>query len=84
MAMLSKSSSCRVQELEFWRGLTVALLQQVRQELLAESRKCQVARWLRQIPCIGPIRSALLLALIQTPHRFRTKRQLWGLQHLVS
>jgi transposase len=27
---------------------------------------------------VGPIRSALLVALIQTPHRFRTKRQLWA------
>jgi serine/threonine protein kinase len=26
---------------------------------------------------IGAIRSALLVALIQTPHRFRSKRQLW-------
>ena len=33
---------------------------------------------LRQIPSIGPIRAALLLALLQTPHRFRTKRQLWA------
>jgi transposase len=32
---------------------------------------------LRQIPCIGPIRAGLLLALIQTPHRFRSKQQLW-------
>ncbi len=31
---------------------------------------------LRQIPSIGPIRAALLVALLQTPHRFRTKRQL--------
>jgi transposase len=30
-----------------------------------------------KIPSIGPIRAALLLALVQTPHRFRTKRQLW-------
>ncbi len=31
---------------------------------------------LRQIPYLGPIRSALLVALLGTPHRFRTKRQL--------
>ena len=31
-----------------------------------------------QIPSIGPIRAALLIALLQTPHRFRTKRQLWS------
>jgi len=30
-----------------------------------------------QIPSIGPIRSAVLLGILQTPHRFRTKRQLW-------
>src|SRR6202030_3370953 len=32
---------------------------------------------LREIPFIGPIRAALLIALIQTPHRFRSKRPLW-------
>ena len=35
------------------------------------------AQLLRQIPCIGPIRAARLIALMQTPHRFRSKRQLW-------
>jgi transposase len=38
---------------------------------------------LRQIPLIGPIRAALLIALIQTPHRFRTKRQLWAYSGLA-
>src|SRR6204780_529633 len=36
------------------------------------------SRLLRQIPSIGPIRAVLLIALMQTPHRFRTKRQLWA------
>jgi len=49
------------------------LHQQARRELLTESRKHNATRLLRQIPSIGPIRAALLLALIQTPHRFRTK-----------
>ena len=31
----------------------------------------------------GPIRSALAVALIQTPHRFRTKRQLWAYSGLA-
>src|SRR5216684_624437 len=48
-----------------------SLRQDARQELLAESRKHPAAGWLQQIPCIGPIRAALLIALIQTPHRFR-------------
>jgi transposase len=54
-----------------------ALRQEVRRDLLAESRKHSATKLLRQIPCIGPIRAAQLIALIQTPHRFRTKRQLW-------
>jgi len=52
--------------------------QRARRELLNESRKHQAATLLRKIPCIGPIRAALLVALIQTPHRFRSKRQLWA------
>src|SRR5271167_2379509 len=55
-----------------------AVRQQVRRELLAEARKHPAMRLLRQIPSIGPIRAALLIALMQTPHRFRTKRQLWA------
>jgi transposase len=54
-----------------------ALRQGVRRDLLAESRKHGATKLLRQIPYIGPIRAALLIALIQTPYRFRTKRQLW-------
>src|SRR5712692_4321322 len=54
-----------------------ALRQEARRDLLAESRKQSATKWLRQIPSIGPIRAALLIALIQTPNRFRTKRQLW-------
>ena len=57
-------------------GLQV-LRRTLRSELLAESRKHKAAKLLRQIPCIGPIRAARLLALMQTPHRFRSKRQLW-------
>ena len=54
-----------------------ALRHAVRRDLLGESRKHSATKLLRQIPCIGPIRAAQLMALIQTPHRFRTKRQIW-------
>ncbi len=33
---------------------------------------------LRSIPFFGPVRVALLLAALQTPWRFRTKRSLWA------
>jgi transposase len=55
-----------------------SLRQEVRRDLLAESARHQATQRLRQIPSIGPIRAALLIALLQTPHRFRTKRQLWA------
>ena len=60
-----------------------ALRKEVRRDLLAESRKHSATKILRQIPAIGPIRAALLVALIQTPHRFRTKRQLWKFSGLA-
>src|SRR5947199_9888380 len=53
------------------------LRQQARRELLAESRKHTITAKLRKIPSLGPIRSAFAEALIQTPHRLGTKRQLW-------
>src|ERR1700684_461292 len=67
------------QQLEALRSLR----QDARQDLMAESRKHPAAALLRQITCIGPIRAALLIALIQTPHRFRTKRQLWAYSGLA-
>jgi transposase len=59
------------------------LRQQARRELLAESRKHAITARLRQVPYLGPIRSALAVALIQTPNRFRTKRQLWAYSGLA-
>ncbi|HKM66759.1 MAG TPA: transposase [Candidatus Acidoferrum sp.] len=54
-----------------------SLRQEVRRDLLLESKKHKAWKLLRQIPGIGPIRAALIMAILQTPHRFRTKRQLW-------
>ena len=54
-----------------------SLRQQVRCELLAESRKHPAWKLLCEIPSLGPIRAAVLVGIVQTPHRFRTKRQLW-------
>jgi transposase len=53
-----------------------SLRQTVRRELLAESKKHKAWKQLCQIPSIGPIRAAVLLGILQTPHRFRTKREL--------
>jgi transposase len=60
-----------------------SLREQARRDLLAEGRQHRAMNLLRQIPSIGPIRAVLLMALIQTPHRFRTKRQLWAYSGLA-
>ena len=53
------------------------LRQEARKELLAESHNHPACKLLSEVPWLGPIRVALVIALMQTPHRFRTKRQLW-------
>ena len=54
------------------------LSQEVRRDLLAESKKQKAWKRLCQIPSIGSIRAAVLLGILQTPHRFRSKRPLWN------
>jgi transposase len=44
--------------------------------LVAEAGRDPAWGVLRTIPFLGPVRVALLLATLQTPWRFRTKRQL--------
>lgn len=46
-------------------------------ELVRESHKHPSHKILRGIPGLGPIRVALVLAFVMTPHRFRNKRQFW-------
>ena len=71
LAKISKAGVRRRAEIYYQQfDVLVALRQEVRRELLAESQKHPAMRLLRQIPSIGPIRAALLIALMQTPHRF--------------
>ena len=68
----------RAQQLYQQLDCLLGIRKETRRELVAESRKHPASALLQQIPRLGPIRVALLIALIQTPHRFRTKRQLWS------
>lgn len=60
----------------------LAVLQELRPEakraMLREARRDPAWAVLRTIPFLGPVRVALLLATLQTPWRFRTKRHLWA------
>jgi transposase len=79
LAKISEDGVRRRAELYYQQfDALAALHQEARRELLIEGRKHLAMKLLRQIPSIGPIRAALLIALMQTPHRFGTKRQLWA------
>ena len=49
----------------------------VRRDLLTESKKHQATETALPDPFDRSDSGGVLIALIQTPHRFRTKRQLW-------
>ncbi|MGH9446733.1 MAG: IS110 family transposase [Terriglobia bacterium] len=57
--------------------LLLLLRHEAKKRMLAESRKQRAQEILLSIPSLGPVRVAVLMALMQTPYRFRTKRQLW-------
>ena len=60
----------------------LAVLQTLRTKakaaLVTAARRNPAWSVLRAIPFLGPIRVALMLAVLQTPWRFRTKRNLWA------
>jgi len=59
------------------------LRRQAKQAMLTESRKHRAVELLRTIPQLGAIRAARIVATIDTPHRFRTRRQLWSYSGLA-
>jgi transposase len=54
------------------------LRREARKALLKEARQHQAFSRLREVPGLGPIRVAQVIAAIGSPYRFRTKRQLWA------
>lgn len=55
----------------------LSLRRQAEQAMVAEARKQEAFSLISSIPYLGDIRTALILAVIVTPHRFRSKRPLW-------
>ena len=56
----------------------VELKEQAASHLLEESRRHRISSILQTAPGLGPIRTALIIATVVTPHRFRSKRQFWS------
>jgi len=71
---LRRRAECLYQELDALQGLR----RQAKRELIVECRKHAAAKWLQSVPFLGPLRAAVLIGRVQTPHRFRSKRQFWS------
>ena len=54
------------------------LSEQAHKAMVAEARLSPAFKLLDSIPTLGPVRVSLIIAVMLTPHRFRTKRQLWA------
>ena len=74
------NAAVRARANRLWEQLDCVerLREEAEQELVAESRKHAAIKILRSIPGIGPLRAAMILGIVGTPHRFRTKRQFWA------
>jgi hypothetical protein len=46
--------------------------------LKEEAKKCPEVQRLKTVPGLGDVRAAQIVALVVTPHRFRTTRQFWS------
>lgn len=71
---LRRRAECLYQELDALQQLR----RQAKRELLMECRKHAATKLLQSVPFLGQVRAALLIGRVQTPHRFRTKRQFWA------
>ena len=61
-------------ELDQLRGLR----REARRAMLGEARRHKATEVIERVPAIGPVRAAQILAVVMTPHRFRTKREFWS------
>ncbi len=74
-----------------WMGYdtTVAQAAEALKQFRRRSRSYPIVQYWRELPGVGPVRAATLLAYLDTPWRFRRKNRLWkycglGLQRTAS
>jgi transposase len=70
----------RIRADRLWKQLDylTELNKEAEKDLIQESRKHTAIKILRSVPGIGPLRSAIILGIAVTPHRFRTIKQFWN------
>ncbi len=71
---LRRRAECLYDELEALQPLR----RRAKLEMIAACRPHAAWKWLQSVPYLGPVRAALLIGRVQTPHRFRSKRQFWA------
>ena len=54
------------------------LRREAKRAMIKESRHHAATKLLQQIPELGPVRIAQIIAIVGTPYRFRNKRQFWS------
>ncbi len=59
-------------------AVLMPLRREAKKEMLKEARRQPANPLLLSIPLLGPVRVAQLLAVVETPYRFRNKRQFWA------
>jgi len=78
---LAKLTERGAQERAKYLYRQLAALQELRQEaklaMVREARRRAAYGWLMSVPRLGAVSVAQLLAVVGTPHRFRTKAQFW-------
>ena len=66
-------ASCLYQQLAALRPLR----HEAKRMMVKEARRQTAYGWLMSVPQFGSVSVAQLLAIVSTPHRFRSKRQFW-------
>lgn len=78
IARLDPASRARATLLVRQLDALVTLESDAQRDLIRESHRHPIARVLETAPGIGPIRAAELLAVVVTPHRFRSTKQFFA------
>ena len=67
----------RAQQLYEELDCLAGLCEQAHKAMVEEAGKHPAFKTLDSVPTLGPVRVSLILAVVLTPYRFRTKRQFW-------
>jgi transposase len=77
LAKLEGGARVRAASLLAQLDLLLELRPKAKAAMINAARRQPGWKVLRSIPFLGPVRTAVILAIMRTPFRFRTKRNLW-------